>query len=59
MTRSFILPISVDPGQVSTGYNKGLLKITFAKKADAQPKQIKVNVSGEKKLEGKAPGKAA
>jgi hypothetical protein len=29
------------PRQVSAGYNKGVLKITFAKKADAQPKQIK------------------
>jgi HSP20 family protein len=58
-TRSFILPSSVDPGQVSADYNKGVLKITLAKKADAKPKQIRVNVSGEKTLEAKAPGKVA
>ena len=58
-TRSFTLPSSVDPGQVSADYNKGVLKITLAKKAEAKPKQIKVNMGGEKTLEAKAPGKAA
>jgi hypothetical protein len=63
-TRSFTLPSSVDPGQVRADYNKGLLKIRLAKKAEAKPKQIKVNVDGEKRLEAKgpeakAPGKAA
>ena len=43
-TRSFTLPSSVDPGQVSADYNKGVLKIKLAKKAEAKPKQIKVNV---------------
>src|SRR5713226_96836 len=58
-TRSFTLPSSVDPGQVSANYEKGLLKIKLAKKAEAKPKQIKVNVGSEKALEAKAPGKAA
>jgi HSP20 family protein len=58
-TRSFTLPSSVDPGQVNAHYDKGVLKITLAKKAEAKPKQIKVNVGSEKILEGKAPGKAA
>src|SRR4030095_7684656 len=58
-TRSFTLPSSVDPGQVSAHYDKGVLKINLAKKAEAKPKQIKVNVSSEKTLEAKAPGKAA
>ena len=58
-TRSFTLPSSVDPGQVSADYAKGVLKIKLAKKAEAKPKQIKVNVGGEKTLEAKAPGKAA
>src|SRR6202048_1769919 len=58
-TRSFTLPSSVDPGQVTADYNKGVLKIKLAKKAEAKPKQIKVNVGGEKTLEAKAPGKAA
>src|SRR5438876_12159199 len=58
-TRSFTLPSSVDTGQVSADYNQGVLKIKLAKKAEAKPKQIKVNVDGEKTLEAKAPGKAA
>jgi HSP20 family protein len=58
-TRSFTLPNSVDPGQVSAHYDKGVLKISLAKKAEAKPKQIKVNVGSEKTLEAKAPGKAA
>src|SRR6266851_8088765 len=58
-TRSFTLPSSVDPGQVTAHYDKGILKINLAKKAEAKPKQIKVNVGSEKTLEMKAPGKAA
>src|SRR5580700_2928573 len=58
-TRSFTLPTSVDPGLVSADYAKGVLKIELAKKAEAKPKQIRVNVGGEKTLEGKAPGRAA
>src|ERR1700730_12292382 len=52
-TRSFTLPSSVDQGQVSAHYDKGVLKINLAKKAEAKPKQIKVNVAGEKTLEAK------
>jgi HSP20 family protein len=58
-TRSFTLPSSVDPGQVSAHCDKGVLKINLAKKAEAKPTQIKVNVGGEKTLEAKAPPKAA
>ncbi|PYX23673.1 MAG: molecular chaperone [Acidobacteria bacterium] len=58
-TRSFTLPSSVDPGEVSAHYDKGVLKINLAKKAEAKPKQIKVNVGSEKTLEAKAHGKAA
>jgi HSP20 family protein len=58
-TRSFTLPSSVDTGQVSAHYDKGVLKINLAKKAEAKPKQIKVNVGVEKTLEAKAHGKAA
>ena len=50
-TRSFTLPNTVD----SAHYDKGVLKITLAKKAEAKPKQIKVNVGGQKTLEGKEP----
>ncbi len=58
-TRSFTLPSSVDTGQVSAHYDKGVLKINLAKKAEAKPKQIKVNVGSEKSLEAKVHGKAA
>ena len=58
-TRSFTLPSSVDLGQVSAHYDKGVLKINLAKKAEAKPKQIKVNVGSEKTVEAKVHGKAA
>ena len=58
-TRSFTLPSSVDPGQANAHYDKGMLKISLAKKAEAKPKQIKVNVGSEKTLEAKVHGKAA
>jgi HSP20 family protein len=58
-TRSFTLPNSVDPGQVNAHYDKGVLKVKLAKKAEAKPKQIKITVGGEKTLEAKAPGKVA
>jgi HSP20 family protein len=58
-TRSFTLPSSVDPEQVSAHYDKGMLKINLAKKAEAKPKLIKVNVGSEKTLETLAPVKVA
>jgi HSP20 family protein len=58
-TRTFTLPNTVDSDTVSATYEKGVLKVKLAKKAEAKPKQIKVNVSGEKTLEGKGPSKAA
>src|ERR1700682_2909885 len=58
-TRSFTLPTTVDAEKVSATYDKGILKISLAKKAEAKPKQIKVNVGSEKTLEAKGPSKAA
>ena len=58
-TRSFTLPSSVEPGQVSARCDEGVLKINLAKKAEAKPTQIKVNVGAEKTLEAIASGKAA
>jgi HSP20 family protein len=58
-TRSFTLPSTVDPAQVNANYDKGVLKITLAKKADAKPQQIKVNAGNEKTLDAKVHGKAA
>jgi HSP20 family protein len=57
-TRSFMLPSSVDREQVSAHYDKGMLTINLAKKAEAKPQLIKVNV-GEKTLEALASVKAA
>src|SRR2546430_14615266 len=60
-TRSFTLPSTVDPEQVQAHYEKGVLKIQLAKKAEAKPKQIRVNVGSEKAdrtLEAKGAGKA-
>jgi len=56
-TRSFTLPNTVDPEQVSAHYEKGVLKISLAKKTEAKPKLIKVNT--EKTLEAKSTGKVA
>ncbi len=56
--RSFILPNTVDTDNVKADYENGVLKIQLAKRAEARPKQIKVNV-GQKTLEGKPTGKAA
>ena len=62
-TRTFTLPPTVDAEKVSANYDKGVLKVVLPKKAEAKPKQIKVNIgsttSTEKTLEAKAPGKAA
>src|SRR5258708_17748288 len=58
-TRTFTLPPTVDTEKVLANYDKGVLKISLPKKAEAKPKQIKVNVGGEKTLEAKAPSKAA
>jgi HSP20 family protein len=58
-TRSFTLPTTVDTESVSANYDKGVLKIKLAKKAEAKPKQIKVNVGGEKTLEAKGVSRAA
>jgi HSP20 family protein len=56
-SRSFTLPNTVDTDNVNADYENGVLKITLSKRAEAKPKQIKVNV-GQKSIEGKS-GKAA
>jgi len=58
-TRTFTLPNTVDQESVQANYDKGVLKIKLAKKAEAKPKQIKVNVGSEKTLEGKSAKSAA
>ena len=51
-TRSFTVPNTVDLEQVTAHYDKGVLKVCLAKRAEAKPKQIKVNV--EKTPEAKS-----
>jgi HSP20 family protein len=52
-TRSFTLPQTVDSENVSANYDKGVLKISLPKKAEAKPKQIKVNVGSAATIESK------
>src|SRR6516225_3556794 len=49
-TRTFTLPQTVDTENVSANYEKGVLKIALPKKAEAKPKQIKVNVGSGKQI---------
>ena len=61
-TRSFTLPNTVNAEDVSANYENGILKIKLGKRAEAKPKQIKVNVGGSQGsvLEPKkTPGQAA
>src|SRR6266700_4736809 len=58
-TRSFTLPNTVNTDSVQAHYDRGVLKVQLAKKAEAKPKQIKVNVGSEKALEGKGVSRAA
>ena len=63
-TRSFTLPNTVSADQASADYENGVLKIRLAKRAEAKPKQIKVNIgqgqAQSKTIEaGKSGGKAA
>jgi HSP20 family protein len=55
-SRSFTLPNTVDTENVDASYEQGILRLRLAKRAEARPKQIKVNFTG-KTLESK--GKAA
>lgn len=42
--RSFQLGNGVDPEKVTAKLEKGLLKVTLAKKEAAKPKQVKINI---------------
>jgi HSP20 family protein len=43
--RAFTLPNTVDTENVGASYTAGVLKLELKKKPEAQPKQIKVNIS--------------
>ncbi len=53
-SRSFTLPNTVETENIQADYENGVLKIRLAKRAEAKPKQIKVNI-GQKGIEGKKP----
>ena len=42
--RAFNLPETIDSGSVTAQYDKGVLKIRLVKKAEAKPRQIKINI---------------
>jgi len=48
--RSFTLPNTLDPESVQANYENGVLKIELAKRAEAKPKQIQVNIGNGKSL---------
>jgi HSP20 family protein len=54
--RSFTLPQTVDTEGVTAAYDAGVLSISLVKKAEAQPKQVKISVGsaagGAKQVEG-------
>jgi HSP20 family protein len=43
--RSFTLPTTVDTENVDAKYNTGVLRVELTKKAEAQPRQIKVKAA--------------
>jgi HSP20 family protein len=49
--RAFTLPSTVDTEHIGANYTAGVLKLELNKKAEAQPKQIKINVGGGSKVE--------
>jgi HSP20 family protein len=51
--RSFSLPNTVDSEKVSADYKNGVLTLELGKKAEAKPKQIKVNIGAQPVLEAK------
>ncbi len=56
--RSFTLPNAVDAEKVSAHYDNGVLVVQLAKRAEAKPKQIKVNIGTSPKAV-KGTGQAA
>ena len=49
--RAFTLPSTVDTEHIGANYSAGVLKLELNKKAEAQPKQIKINVGGQARVE--------
>ena len=51
-SRSFTLPNTVSTEDIKADYEQGVLKIRLAKRQEAKPKQIKVNIGTAKPVEG-------
>jgi HSP20 family protein len=49
--RSFTLPTTVDSENVSAEYKNGVLSLQLVKRAEAKPKQIKVNIGQQPVIE--------
>jgi HSP20 family protein len=49
--RSFTIPSTVNPDSVKASYEAGVLKVELEKRAEAKPKQIKVEVGAPKQVE--------
>lgn len=57
--RAFTIPNTVNPDSVKADYDAGVLRIQLEKRAEAKPKQIKVQVSGApKQVESVSPKQA-
>lgn len=57
--RSFTLANTVNSEAIKADYQNGVLTLSIPKREEAKPKQIKVNVRGEKTLEAKTHTKVA
>lgn len=49
--RAFTLPNTVDTEHIDASYEAGVLQLSLHKKAEAKPKQIKVNIGSAKQVE--------
>lgn len=49
--RAFTLPNTVDTENIDASYEAGVLQLSLHKKAEAKPKQIKVNIGASKQVE--------
>jgi HSP20 family protein len=50
-TRTFSLPPSINPENVTANYKNGVLTVTLPKREEAKPKSIKINVNSEARAE--------
>lgn len=48
--RTFSLPRSVDAAKISANYVNGVLEVEIPKLEEAKPKQIAINIGGEKQI---------